>query len=142
MTKTTAPETLHFLATGLSYLRTDHGPALGVVSTRGEELVLTPQVIDANSDRNGTCVFDLLHNPEAQVARFGREFFAPGPAPADMLRTEPGTAEHEVARARERHAASHLADPKDRADALREIAERYGEPPTSSRTLSTYGEAS
>jgi hypothetical protein len=142
MTKTIVGETMHFLATGLTYLRIEGGPALGAVSKRGEELFISQDMLDANTDRAGECVFKLLHDPEGQMARFGRVMFAPGPAPADLLLTEPGTVDHEQARARERQAAYRIADQTSRNEALRTIAERYGAAPTTSRTMATFGERS
>lgn len=134
-------QTVHFLVTGFTYCTSSSLLAAGAISTRGDELVITEELVEANTDRNGKCFLAGLHSPEAQEQAYGQRVIAPGPRPDGMLSTTPGTPEHEIARARERHAAFALQDPKDVEAALADIRSRYGRAPTTSRTIGIHPES-
>ena len=87
-----AGETVHLLVTGLTFPHERSGVIYHEVSRRGQELVLSERIIEACRDRVGASWLDLLHDPAAQVKRFGREVISPGPAPEGML-PERGSAE-------------------------------------------------
>ena len=132
-------EVFHFLATGLTRPTFRHGVLFHEVSRRGDQDVITDRLIEASTDRNGACWLDLLHDAAGQVAKFGREVIAPGPTPESMSRTVPGTAEHDTAARKAREDAWKIKDPRMRGEALREVHEGYGPPPSTSQTLTTYG---
>lgn len=132
-------EVFHFLAAGFTRPTLRRGVLLHEVSRRGDQDVITDQLIQAGTDRNGACWLDLLHDPAGQVAKFGREVIAPGPTPEGMSRTVPGSAEHDTAARRAREDAWKIKDPVKRGATLRELHKRFGPPPPTSQTLTTYG---
>jgi hypothetical protein len=79
-----ANEIFHWLADGLTFSRDLDKPLTGAVSIRGRTEILTPELIRATSDKTGHSFFELLDEPEAQLARWGRRYFARGPAPEAM----------------------------------------------------------
>lgn len=139
-TPTLAGELMHFTATGITYIPRDSSAfPMGEISKRGDELLLTDEIIEANTDRLGRCFFADLHSTEDQIAKYGRVVMARGPRPDGMLSTEPGTIDHELARARERRDAYAIPQPEIRKATLDSIKERYGDGPKTSRTLNTLG---
>lgn len=79
-----AGETFHWLADGLTFSRDLDRPLTGTVSVRGRTEVLTPELIRSTSDRSGHSFFELLDDPEAQIQRWGKRYFARGPAPESL----------------------------------------------------------
>lgn len=119
-------EVFHFLAAGLTRPTLRRGVVLHEVSRRGDQDVITDQLIEAGTDRNGACWLNLLHDPAGQVAKFGREVIAPGPTPEGMSRTVPGSAEHDTAARKAREDAWKIEDPRMRGEALREVHKGTG----------------
>ena len=128
----------HFLATGVTFLVSTKSAGGGAVSTRGDELVITEDMLEANTDRNGWCWLELLTDQAAQVARYGRQLIAEGPRPEGMLSTEPGSPEHTEARSRALAEAFAENEPEDRLTALANVRSTYGNL-TTSTTLATFG---
>ena len=134
-----AGETLHFLVTGLTHPRERSGVLYHEVCRRGQELVLSERIIEACRDRVGTSWLDLLHDPAAQVKRFGRELIAPGPAPEGTL-PEVGSAEFEDASREAYSLAAAIKDDGQRRAALAQVEQRFGPRPPTSRTVAHYGQ--
>jgi hypothetical protein len=95
----------------------------------GEEIVITPTIWALSQDRNGDSWLDLLDDPEAQIARFGRVRFARGPWPTDLPKIEPGSPEEEIRKAREWSELWNLPTSEARAARRAELTEKYGSPP-------------
>lgn len=132
-------EVFHFLVTGLTHPTFRHGAMLHVVSRRGDQVTITDRLLEAIADRNGESWLDLLHDPAEQVAKFGRKVIAPGPTPEDMVTTVVGSPEHETASRKARADAWKIEDPQKRRAALHDVDKRFGPPPLTSLTLTTYG---
>lgn len=105
----------------------------------GSEAVLTPEIIEANRDRNGDCqLLRLLDDPDSGVHR--------GPWPIDLAtgqslpRIEPGSPQWDEQRAAALRAASLLPDPDEQRIAAAKVRAQYGvESGACSRTLAEYG---
>lgn len=96
----------------------------------GDELEITQEIVDLNTDRTGHCaLLDRLDSESGTVRR--------GPWPEGVLRLLPGSFEHAEARETARQEAHRILDPVKRQAALKAVGERYGSVPTS-RTLCTY----
>lgn len=52
--------------------------------SRGDALLVTAEVVEANTDRTGFCWLALADDPEGQLARWGHEAFRLGLPPADL----------------------------------------------------------
>ncbi|AIY16693.3 hypothetical protein GUY44_26920 [Pimelobacter simplex] len=135
-----AGETIHFLWTGLTYHSKVNGLHTSFVSKRGDELAVTPDLIEANTDRGGMLApwLGLLHDPEAQQRRWDRVVVAPGPFPSGLLTTRPGELEHDEDRRAAVREANKIMDKADRKAALRKVEEAYGPSRPTSRTNARY----
>ncbi len=133
-------ETFHFLSSGLTYHSKADGIHRATVAKRGDEVDVTPDLIEANTDRNGVLApwLGLLHDPEAQERRWDRVIVAPGPFPAHLLTTVPGELEHDEARRAAVREANALPDKASRKQALRQVEETYGPSRPTSRTNAVY----
>jgi len=131
MTKQPTPGTeFHFLKSGMAY-STDTSLTGGTtVSRRGQTGTITQTLLDANVDRNGHTFFELLHDEDAQINRWGEIVFAPGPAPADLTAWTPGTVEEAAAREAAHRVALALSDDAERRRAVRAVNQRFSFPTT------------
>lgn len=130
-------ETIHCLETGLTIATGQGWLAGGAVLNRGQNIVVTTALLEANRDRGGRYRGPgLAHSPEAQLAVHGRLLFAPGPAPDDMV-PEHGTAEWRMAREAARQAAWAEADPERRAAALAAVNAKFGAAPVTSTIINS-----
>lgn len=127
----------HWLVTGFTYMR-NHRESSGAVSVRGEEFTVTEAMIEANRDNEGKCFLDALHAPTAPDRMGARRLVAPGPWDDSQERTEAGTVEHADARQEALDVARQIADKDERAEAMREVRERFGPAPVTSTTLADY----
>lgn len=128
----TPGETIHALESGLTIATGLGWLAGGAVLARGQNLVVTSQLLEANRDALGRYNGPgLVHHPDEQMAVHGRLLFAPGPAPDDMT-AEPGTAEWREQREQARTDAWLEPDTARRAAALAEVERKYGVAPTTS----------
>lgn len=132
-------EVFHWLHGGMAYPQ-HLGSAAGVTSKRGQEVRVTEALLVANTNRLGECWLDLLHDPAGQEQRWGKIMFAPGPFPDGLLRTEPGSYEHEDAKADAYRAARALPERQKRDAALAEVEETYGPQAATSTHLATYSD--
>lgn len=125
-------EVVHSLISGNTVHTGAGGMSGGVVIARGDALVVTAAMLEAARTASGEYRgVALVHEPERQIALYGEQRFAPGPAPVDML-PEVGTAEWRQAREEARTAAWQQPDPDARAAALRRVNERFGSAPETS----------
>lgn len=127
----TSPEVVHFYRTV-----TVPGPGYcSLVLIRGDELTITPELRAASLDRFGHSWLDLVHDPEAQMARWGEVRFAPGPWPEAEARIIPGSHEEEELIAQAWKDA--WAQPTDdaRTEALTQVRAKYGRPPRGNREI-------
>jgi hypothetical protein len=134
-------EVFHVLQTGFTVHTTKYGVAFSKISKRGDEITVTPELLEANCDRNGVLApfLALLHDPEAQLRRWGTQVTAAGSWPREYLKTIPGTSEHEEARQSAHREALAIENATERIAALEAVEQRYGPAPTTSRTHVRYG---
>lgn len=110
----------------------------GHITTRGETVVVTDRMLRAAVDRFGRPGWPaLVHDEAAQIARYGSVWVRAGRAPEDMDSWLPGTPEWSEAREQARREAHQLPTEQQRADALAEVARRFGAPPVTSTTLNS-----
>lgn len=126
-----APEMVHFLTAA-----TVPGPGyLSLALIRGDVLEVTPELREASLDRLGRSWLDLVHNPEAQIARWGEVRFAPGPWPEAEHRIIPGShEEQELITDAWRDAWAQPTD-AERTEALKRVRAKYGRPPRGNREI-------
>lgn len=108
-----------------------------VTLERGRTFTITAALLDANRDRHGSLdssMLSLVHDPEAQRARYGDVMLAPGPAPDDMRPWVYGGPEWEVARDTARRRAYALPSEAERRDALAAVEREYGAARSTSQT--------
>ena len=132
-------DVVHAVATGLTIVRTTSlwggDPALSL--TKGDQFVVTQQMLDADLDRHGRPGWSgIVHDENAQFAKWGRVYVAPGPAPEGMPSWEHGSPDWAEARETARKAAHAETDPQRRAQALRRVQEVFGAAPTTSTITS------
>ena len=125
---------IHFLESGLT-VRTNAGTYGSRVVRRGDELQVTAEVRALSADRLGVSPFDLVDDPDAQAALWGRAQFARGPWPEGEQKLERGGRDWIEARELARLAAHRLLDPAERAQALHHVEEVYGPALETSRIL-------
>jgi len=129
--------TLHFLADGLTVHTGAGYRSESQVMRRGQTLLVTPEVREANTDRLGQCSLDLTE--AEQLARWRVVYFRPGPFPDDEDPLTIGSFEHDQARANALKQAAEIADPDEQRIALARVREKYGVPSSGrSRTLMEY----
>ena len=134
-------ELLHLTKSGLIFQKASGTRLVSEVSRRGEEYTLTKADLE-NIDRNGGCFWDLLHDPDRQVARWGEVVIAPGAAPEHLdprsrnWRPE-NSAEADEERVKRREIALAIADPIERQKALSEIKRVLG-PEQTSQTINSF----
>ena len=132
--------TLHFVADGLTVHTGAGYRSEAQVMRRGQTLLVTPEVREANTDRLGQCSLDLTE--AEQLARWRVVYFRPGEFPSSEERLTPGSPEWDQARAAALQAASLLPDPDEQRAAAAAARERFGLPSSArSRTTAVYGEA-
>src|SRR4051794_8630808 len=56
----------------------------------GDELTVTPTVVEMSKDRFGHSWLDLLDDEQAQQRKWGKVMFRRGPWPEDLARIRPG----------------------------------------------------
>lgn len=109
----------------------------GRVFHRGQELVLTADIINASKDRLGNSWLDIAGDPQAQVAKWGKQIIGLGPVPDDVDFYNGGDrASRDIARIRARDAAMAISDPVQREAAWRAVRDEFGTPATSWSSLS------
>lgn len=102
----------------------------GRVFHRGQELVLTADIINASKDRLGNSWLDL--DASEQVQRYGKQVWGHGPVPDDVDFYNGGDrASHDIARIRARDAALAISDPVQREAAWKAVRDEFGSPATS-----------
>jgi hypothetical protein len=130
--------TVHFLGSMTLHLR-PNATAFTRTVNYGDEVVLTDEVIEANRDCRGrVAILELLDDEQAQIQKYGKRLFAPGPW-RELNRIQPGSAAWDDARDRERTAALALPSEDERRIALARVREVYGMPSSAkSRTVAVY----
>lgn len=128
------PPVIHFVSpvsvtTSLSTL------GMGRVFAFGDQLTVTPEIREANRDRNGNSWLDWLDTSADAYIRAGRELCRRGPWPEGRLRLEPGSPVWEDARRRAIASALALTNPDERRTARQRVDEEFGTPGPTSRTL-------
>lgn len=94
-------------------------------------------LIEATRDRNGFSWIDLIDDEPGQIGLWGLVRYRRGPAPVELLRPRPGSADFADAREAARQAAHRLEDEGEKAQALKRVRDEYGRAPTS-KTLTTF----
>lgn len=116
---------VHFYGT-VTLSTSTEGSFGGAVVEHGSTITVTDALIEANKDRTGASIFDLIDRLDEQERRFGKVMFARGPFPANAPRFERGSAEESWARQAAREAAAGISDPEQRAAAQRANRDAYG----------------
>lgn len=117
--------------------------APSVTLFRGDEIQIDAEMLEADLDRRGRPGWSgVLHDEAAQLQRWGAVRLRPGRAPRDLESWTHGSALWAEARETARREAHQLPTEQQRADALAEVARRFGPPPTTSVTLNTAKTAS
>ena len=114
-------DVVHFLV-HLSFLWDSELP---ITVRPGSTVTVTADMLVANIDRNGVSWLDLVDDSGEQVRRYGRVRFARGPAPEGLLPAL-GTTDHDDLHKAEHDAAWRLTDPDARAEAVRQVQDRFG----------------
>ncbi|WP_104193877.1 hypothetical protein [Cryobacterium sp. M25] len=127
----------HFTESGLTFTTDPNLSGAAQVSFRGQTVTITDALLEAARDRLGTSWLDLMHDMQAQKARWGREMFKPGVAPESLTRWTPGTPEEDAARDEHLKIAYAIQDGAKRAVALQRVRATFGRKTTSTQ-LATY----
>jgi hypothetical protein len=140
-TKTSTSEIFHFFSC-LTVMTAGGFVPDSLVTHYGQELVVTHEIRQLNTDTAGNCWLDLADDESAQRRRWGKVLFRRGNWPNDVSRLERGSDEWLEAAAAARAEAWKVESESERARRLRDIDTEFGPPPTSSRTLQAYGSGS
>lgn len=120
---------VHAVNTGLQIHRTTSlwGGDPALMLKRGDSFVVTQGMLEADLDRHGKPSWSVLvHDPDAQYAKWGKLYLAPGEAPADMEPWLPGDADWHEAREAARQRAWRIVDEQEQKAAFQEIHRRFG----------------
>lgn len=126
----------HFLKSGFVF-RSSEGSYGSETSARAQTVTATATLLELAKDRNGNSWIDLMHDEEAQTARWGQPMFRSGSAPADLSLWQPGTAEEDIARDAARTAAHALPYGAARDAVICAVLHKFGRA-TTSKTLINY----
>jgi hypothetical protein len=101
----------------------DWAGAFGHTTVRGENIVLTADIIELSKDRYGDSWLQDIDDLDAQKVRWSEgPYFARGPAPEGMSHWEPGTVEQVLElQARRQVLYDSVKDPDELAVKLREL---------------------
>jgi hypothetical protein len=110
----------------------------GRVLEYGDEIEVTGQLIEDNTDRTGACFLDLLGNDEEQERRWGKVVFRRGRWPAGQSRLERGSFAWADAREAARKAAWTIENLATRQEALRKVEADFGPALPANKTVSHY----
>ncbi|MCI9856774.1 hypothetical protein [Microbacterium proteolyticum] len=133
----------HAVQTGLTIPRTASiwGGEPPIVTRRGSSYTFTEGMRRAAINRLGEPGWPaLVRDPEAQVRRWGRQYLADGPAPADLPSWTPGSPEWAEQRSIAHAAAMAQPSPEQRSSALAEVQRTFGTPPVAGQKLIKYGD--
>lgn len=122
-------DVVHAVNTGLHISRTTSlwGGDPALMLKRGDSFVVTQAMLDADLDRNGRPSWSVLvHDPDAQFAKWGKLYLAPGEAPGDIEPWLPGDADWHTAREAARQAAWRIVDEQEQKAAFQEIHRKFG----------------
>jgi hypothetical protein len=119
-------ETFHPLVDGMTFSTSTRGLGGGHVTRRGESYTVTNELIAATTNTLGESWINIIHDDEAQLAKWGAVRFAPGPWPAEKPTWTYGDREWAEAREVARLAAWNEPDPRERLDKLAEVERVYG----------------
>lgn len=122
-------DVVHALVTGVHISRTTSlwggEPALNL--RRGDSFVVTQAMLDADLDRHGQPSWTILvHDEDAQYARWGRLRLAAGEAPQGMMPWVMGDPDWKEAREAARQRAWRIIDEQEQREAFAEIHRVYG----------------
>lgn len=95
-------EQFHVVREGLSMPDSNSLHAMTIALRRGDEHVVTDQLLDATRDRLGATWLDLIHDEEEQLRRWGEVKLAFGPRPHDFAHYDRGSVEALLERERRR----------------------------------------
>lgn len=105
------------------------------VFPRGATLTVSEELVRANTNARGQSWISIIHDTDAQIAKWGEVRFGVGPFPADAETWgQPGDRDWHDQRAAARDAAHALISPAERAAALAEVQRRFGPLATSTST--------
>ena len=131
-TKTTTSEIFHFFSC-LTVMTVGGFVPDSIVTRYGQELVVTDDIRQLNTDTDGNTWLDLADDEPAQLRRWGRVLFGRGEWPSELNRLEKGSDEWMDAAASARREAWKIENESERARRVRDIDAEFGPPPTTSR---------
>jgi len=123
----------HWLGAAMTCSTDPNGLTGGVVLSRGSQVTITQALLDINRGW-----LSMLGDEPAQIAKYGEVRFAPGPFPADLLTTVPGTRAHAEDRETARQAAWAEPDSASRRRALAAVEAKFGPAESTSTTIAAY----
>jgi hypothetical protein len=135
----------HAVHDGLTIPRTTSmwGGLPAIITRRGESYILTEEMLKASKNRFGQVGWPaVVADPDGQIRKWGRQYLAPGPAPAGLESWVHGSTEWREARERARREAWAQPSDAERAYALAEVQRRFGDAPVTSSTLNSAPNAS
>lgn len=123
-----AGDTVHFLAATSLLSGLDLASSMKPIECRrGTVLEVTAEILEANVDKNGRSIFDLIDSPDEQIAARGRVIVGRGKWPSGLATWEPNTVEERQAHEAALKAASAISDPVARRDEMTRIRRVFGE---------------
>lgn len=128
---------IHVVGSSLSVHTRPHATDSSRVLSYGEELLVTPEVVLANTGVDGKCrLLELVDDEPRQIRELGQVVVRRGPWPGGS-RLLPGDFPWQEAREAARQEAHKIEDEQERLKALRQVEQEYGPRPTS-RTTATF----
>lgn len=132
---------VHFLAPITFSTKVNSFTGTGANLDRGDTITLTADIIEAQRDRNGDLSrswLGLLHDEDAQVARFGHVIARPGPWPEGQEVWTYGDRRWETERDAARRRAWALPSEQERHEALAAVEARFGPARSTSKTTQVF----
>ncbi len=129
---------VHVVGPSLSVHTRPHSTDSSRVLSYGEELLITPEVVMANTGVDGKCrLLELIDDEPRQVRELGQVVVRRGPWPEGQSRLLYGDVAWLEAREAARQEAHKIENDQERLRALAKVEQDYGPRPTS-RTTATF----
>ncbi|CAN5316795.1 hypothetical protein BH09ACT5_BH09ACT5_01210 [soil metagenome] len=129
-------DSITWAVNGVSYVSDSNLSGAEHVSQRGQTITLTAALFEANADRTGFSMFEIFHDEEAQLDRWGKVLALPGEH--ELTPWEPNTEEAFRARDDAVRQARLITNDAGRAEALRAVEEEFGRDPNPSKQTSYF----
>jgi len=134
MTESGSPAVLIHLLRAVTLLTSSSITGMGRVYAFGDELEVTPAIIEANRDRNGKSSLAWVEDGEDEWRRGDVIIARRGPWPAGTCKLESGSFSWTDAKAAAIKTALSVDDPLERQQRRRQVEEFYGPSKPTSKT--------